>query len=193
MIRLEYEAYEPLALRAFAIISDEVGGRWPSARVAFHHRTGPVALGEASVVIAAASPRRADAFAACRYVIERVKQIAPVWKHEYFEDGGRLDRGRDGRPVRREGARGGVSPRMRVTNSARSRGCATWRRIRELVRAVPAPATVATVWQALSDEFPAVAPYARSLSAAVNAEFAKITTTVADGDEVAFLPPVAGG
>ena len=87
VIRLEYEAYEPLALRAFAIIRDEVGGRWPSARVAVHHRTGPVALGEASVAIAAASPRRTDAFAACRYVIERLKQIAPVWKHEYFEDG----------------------------------------------------------------------------------------------------------
>ena len=87
VVRLEYEAYEPLALRAFAIIRDEVAAHWPSARVAFHHRTGPVALGEASVAIAAASPRRADAFAACRYVIERLKQIAPVWKHEYFEDG----------------------------------------------------------------------------------------------------------
>ncbi len=87
VIRLEYEAYEPLALRAFAIIRDEVAVHWPAARVAFHHRTGPIALGEASVTIAAASPRRADAFAACRYVIERLKQIAPVWKHEYFEDG----------------------------------------------------------------------------------------------------------
>ena len=87
VIRLEYEAYEPLALRAFAIIRDEVAAHWPSARVAFHHRTGPIAVGEASVAIAAASPRRADAFAACRYVIERLKQIAPVWKHEYFEGG----------------------------------------------------------------------------------------------------------
>ena len=87
VIRLEYEAYEPLALRAFAIIRDEVAGHWPSASVAFHHRTGPIALGEASVAIAAASPRRADAFAACRYVIERLKQIAPVWKHEFFENG----------------------------------------------------------------------------------------------------------
>lgn len=65
--------------------------------------------------------------------------------------------------------------------------------VRELVRAVPAPATVATVWQALANEFPSVAPYARSMSAAVNADFAKMTTTVAEGDEVAFLPPVAGG
>ncbi|HEX7485739.1 MAG TPA: molybdenum cofactor biosynthesis protein MoaE [Vicinamibacterales bacterium] len=87
VIRLEYEAYEPLAMRAFAIICDEVSARWPSARVAFHHRTGSLALGEASVVIAAASPHRADAFAACRYVIERLKQIAPVWKREYFEGG----------------------------------------------------------------------------------------------------------
>jgi molybdopterin synthase catalytic subunit len=87
VIRLEYEAYEPLALRAFAIISDEVAERWPSARVAFHHRTGSLALGETSVVIAAASPHRADAFSACRYVIERLKQIAPVWKREYFEGG----------------------------------------------------------------------------------------------------------
>jgi molybdopterin synthase catalytic subunit len=64
-----------------------VAGRWPSARMALHHRTGPVALGEASVVIAAASPHRADAFAVCRYAIERVKQVAPVWKREFFEGG----------------------------------------------------------------------------------------------------------
>lgn len=87
VLRLEYEAYEPLALRVFATIRDEVSAHWPSACVAFHHRTGPVALGEVAVAIAAASPRRADAFAACRYVIERLKQVAPVWKHEYFEGG----------------------------------------------------------------------------------------------------------
>jgi molybdopterin synthase catalytic subunit len=85
--RLEYEAHEPLALRAFAIISDEVAAYWPSARVALHHRTGPLEVGEASVAIAAAAPHRADAFAACRYVIERLKQVAPVWKHEFFEGG----------------------------------------------------------------------------------------------------------
>ena len=87
VVRLEYEAYEPLALKTFAAIRDEVSSHWPAASVAFHHRTGPIALGETSVAIAAASPRRADAFAACRYVIERLKQIAPVWKHEFFEDG----------------------------------------------------------------------------------------------------------
>ena len=85
--RLEYEAYEPLALRAFSIISDEVSEHWPSARLAFHHRTGSLAVGDTSVAIAAASPHRAEAFSACRYVIERLKQVAPVWKHEFFEGG----------------------------------------------------------------------------------------------------------
>ena len=56
-------------------------------RPAVHHRLGRLGIGEASIVIAAASAHRAHAFAACRYVIERVKQIAPVWKHEFFEDG----------------------------------------------------------------------------------------------------------
>lgn len=84
---LEYEAYEPLALKAFRAIQEEARLRWPSGRVAFHHRTGRVELGEVSVAIAASSPHRADAFAACRYVIERIKQIAPVWKREFFEGG----------------------------------------------------------------------------------------------------------
>jgi MoaE-MoaD fusion protein len=87
VIRLEYEAYEPLALKAFAMISDEVREHWPTARVAFHHRTGSLAVGETSVAIAAASPHRREAFSACRYVIERLKQVAPVWKHEFFDGG----------------------------------------------------------------------------------------------------------
>ncbi len=87
VLRLEYEAFEPLALKAFARIADEVAGHWPSARIALHHRTGSLGPGEPSVVIAAASPHRGEAFAACRYVIERVKQVAPVWKREFFEGG----------------------------------------------------------------------------------------------------------
>jgi molybdopterin synthase catalytic subunit len=87
VVCLEYEAFEPLALKAFATIRDEACERWPSARVAFHHRVGRLELGEVSVGIAASSPHRAEAFAACRYVIERIKQIAPVWKHEFFDGG----------------------------------------------------------------------------------------------------------
>jgi molybdopterin synthase catalytic subunit len=84
---LEYEAYAPLALRSFEQIAREARERWPQTRLAIHHRSGRVAVGEASVVIAAASPHRADAFAAARYAIERIKQITPIWKREHFEDG----------------------------------------------------------------------------------------------------------
>ena len=84
---LDYEAFEPLAVKAFEQIAAESADRWPGTRLAIHHRTGRVAIGEASVAIAAASPHRAEAFAACRYAIERVKQIAPIWKHEHFEGG----------------------------------------------------------------------------------------------------------
>jgi molybdopterin synthase catalytic subunit len=84
---LDYEAYPALAVKTFERIGSETAARWPSAALAIHHRTGRVAVGEASVIIAAASPHRADAFSACRYAIERVKQIAPVWKHEHFEGG----------------------------------------------------------------------------------------------------------
>ena len=84
---LEYEAYEPLALRAFERIASEIAERWPSARLALHHRVGKLDIGEASVAIASRSPHRGDAYAACRYAIERVKQIAPIWKREFFEGG----------------------------------------------------------------------------------------------------------
>jgi molybdopterin synthase catalytic subunit len=84
---LEYEAYEPLALRALERILREAGGMWPSARLGVHHRIGRLEIGEASIVIVAASAHRGDAFAACRYTIERVKQIVPIWKHEHFEGG----------------------------------------------------------------------------------------------------------
>lgn len=63
----------------------------------------------------------------------------------------------------------------------------------ELVREAPAGATVRTIWDALAAEHPAVAPYAASLSCAVNADYARMTTAVAEGDEIAFLPPVSGG
>jgi molybdopterin synthase catalytic subunit len=84
---LDYEAYAPLALKTFARITEETHRRWSGVRVALHHRTGRLGIGEASVAIVVASPHRGDAYAACRYVIERVKQIAPIWKREYFDGG----------------------------------------------------------------------------------------------------------
>jgi molybdopterin synthase catalytic subunit len=84
---LEYEAFEPLALKTFDRIAGEIEAEWPTSRVAIHHRTGRLEVGQASVVIVTAAAHRADAFAVCRYAIERVKQIAPIWKHEFFTDG----------------------------------------------------------------------------------------------------------
>jgi molybdopterin converting factor subunit 1 len=63
----------------------------------------------------------------------------------------------------------------------------------ELQRPAAGAATVADVWQGLTIDWPALAPYAGSVSCAVNAQYARMTTPVADGDEVAFLPPVSGG
>jgi molybdopterin synthase catalytic subunit len=87
VVELHYEAYEPLAVTAFGIIAAEVEEAWPGVSVAVRHRVGQVAIGDASIVIAAASPHRAEAFQACRYVIERVKQVAPIWKREVFDGG----------------------------------------------------------------------------------------------------------
>ena len=84
---LEYEAYEPLAIRALQRIVNEAREFWPDARVAVHHRLGRLEIGEASIVIATASAHRADAFAACRYTIERVKPIVTIWKREHFDGG----------------------------------------------------------------------------------------------------------
>jgi molybdopterin synthase catalytic subunit len=84
---LDYECYEPLAVSSLERIAAEAQTEWPGTRLAITHRVGTLQIGEASVVIAAASPHRADAFAACRYAIERIKQIVPIWKREHFEGG----------------------------------------------------------------------------------------------------------
>jgi molybdopterin synthase catalytic subunit len=84
---LEYEAYEPLALRAFGRIDEEIQERWADTTLGLHHRLGRLEIGEASIAIVVVSPHRSAAFAACRYAIERVKQIVPIWKHEHFEGG----------------------------------------------------------------------------------------------------------
>ena len=84
---LEYEAYVPLAMRALELILAEAKAAWPGARLGVHHRVGRLEIGEASIIIVAASAHRGDAFAACRYTIERVKQIVPIWKHEHFDGG----------------------------------------------------------------------------------------------------------
>jgi MoaE-MoaD fusion protein len=85
--RLEYEAYEPMARDVLAAIAREIGLEYPGVKVAIHHRLGTLAVGEAAVIIAASAPHRAEAFAACRVAIERLKQRAPIWKKEVGPDG----------------------------------------------------------------------------------------------------------
>jgi MoaE-MoaD fusion protein len=87
VVRLEYEAYPEMALRVFARIEEEARTRWPGTRLAIHHRIGSLDPGAVSVVIAAASPHRSDAFSAARHAIEELKKNAPIWKREHYQDG----------------------------------------------------------------------------------------------------------
>jgi len=85
--RLEYEAYPEMVEGVFRQIADEVRERFGVEAIAIHHRIGVLAVGDASVVIAAAAEHRRAAFDACRYAIDRLKRIAPIWKKEVGPDG----------------------------------------------------------------------------------------------------------
>ena len=84
---LEYEAYGPMALRTMQAIAAAIEAETPGARVAIHHRLGLLKIGETAVVIAASAAHRAEAFAACRAAIERLKMDVPIWKREVSVDG----------------------------------------------------------------------------------------------------------
>ncbi len=87
VVALDYEAFAPAAEKMMARVGDEIRERWGIERVAIIHRTGLLAAGEASVVIAVSSIHRGEAFAACQYAIERLKEIVPIWKKEHYADG----------------------------------------------------------------------------------------------------------
>jgi molybdopterin synthase catalytic subunit len=87
VIRLEYEAYESMALSEMRKIANQAGERWKIVRIAIRHRVGRVDIGETSVAIAVSAAHRAEAFEACRFAIDRLKEIVPIWKKEYFEGG----------------------------------------------------------------------------------------------------------
>lgn len=84
---LDYEAYVPAAEVQLRRIGGEMRDRWPVLGIAIEHRTGKLAIGEASVVIAVSSAHRDAAFAAAAYAIERIKEIVPIWKKEAYDDG----------------------------------------------------------------------------------------------------------
>ena len=87
IVRLEYEAYRPMAERKLAEIAQRIAEELPGVRLAIVHRVGALAVGEAAVVIAASAPHRAAAFDACRAAIERLKTDVPIWKKEIAADG----------------------------------------------------------------------------------------------------------
>lgn len=87
VIALEYEAYEAMALDQLNDIARESRDRWELLGVAIAHRIGPVPIGEAAVVIAVSSAHRREAFAACAHIIDRLKEVVPIWKKETTEEG----------------------------------------------------------------------------------------------------------
>lgn len=84
---LEYEAYEPMALEKLRKVVAEAQERWPVRAMAIQHRLGRLAIGDEAVIIAVSCPHRAEAFDACRYAIDRLKEIVPIWKKEYGDRG----------------------------------------------------------------------------------------------------------
>lgn len=84
---LDYEAYPPMAEAKMAAIEADVRSKWPVGDVAIVHRLGRLGVGEVSVAVAVSCPHRAQAFEACRYAIDRVKELVPIWKKENAPDG----------------------------------------------------------------------------------------------------------
>jgi molybdopterin synthase catalytic subunit len=87
VVRLEYEAYSPMALRMMSEIESEIRKRWNIQKISIVHRIGAVPVMEASVAIAVSAAHRKEAFEACRYAIDELKKRVPIWKKEIFEDG----------------------------------------------------------------------------------------------------------
>jgi MoaE-MoaD fusion protein len=88
VVALEYEAHGPMAEAKMKEIGEAVQRRWPGVKqVAMAHRVGRLAIGEASVIIAVAAAHRHEAFEACHFAIDRLKETVPIWKREIFEDG----------------------------------------------------------------------------------------------------------
>jgi molybdopterin synthase catalytic subunit len=86
-VALEYEAYSAMAEKKLAEIEQETRRRWPVGEMALVHRLGRLDVGEVSVAAAVSCPHRAEAFEACRFAIDRLKELAPIWKQENWADG----------------------------------------------------------------------------------------------------------
>jgi len=87
LVTLEYDAYPEMALKKMEQVCDEIHERWPADSISIVHRFGPMKVGEVSVAIAVSCPHRQQAFETCKYAIDRIKEIVPIWKKEVFGDG----------------------------------------------------------------------------------------------------------
>ncbi|MDP6110518.1 MAG: molybdenum cofactor biosynthesis protein MoaE [Planctomycetota bacterium] len=87
LVTLDYDAYPEMAVKKMEQVRDEIIERWPADQVSIVHRFGPVGVRVVSVAIAISCPHRKEAFEACEYAIDRIKEIVPVWKKEVYEDG----------------------------------------------------------------------------------------------------------
>ncbi len=88
VVALEYQAYEPMAIRVFQQIAEQIRQKWSDVtQIVIHHRTGRLAVGEISVLVAVGCPHRSEAFEACQYAIDTLKHNAPIWKKEHWSDG----------------------------------------------------------------------------------------------------------
>ncbi|RIJ67085.1 molybdenum cofactor biosynthesis protein MoaE [Rummeliibacillus sp. TYF005] len=86
-LHLEYQAYPPMAIKMFQQIEKEIKEKWPEVQIAITHRIGRLEISDIAVVIAVSSPHRKIAYEANEYAIDRIKQIVPIWKKEFWEDG----------------------------------------------------------------------------------------------------------
>jgi len=87
VLYLEYDAYPEMAERKLREVAEEALARWPITDVAVAHRTGRLEIGETSLLVAVSSPHRHDAFAACHHIVNRIKEVVPIWKKEVWEGG----------------------------------------------------------------------------------------------------------
>ena len=87
VVRLDYEAYDAMAVKEMEKLATQVGDRWPIEKIAIHHRKGTLEIGDIAVIIAVATPHRQEAFEACKFTIDTLKQTVPIWKKEIFDDG----------------------------------------------------------------------------------------------------------
>lgn len=87
VLQLEFEAFEPMAIKEMRKIAEDMMRRWPAQKVVFYHRVGVLEVGDTAVIIGVACPHRKSAFEACEYAIDTLKQTVPIWKKEIFEDG----------------------------------------------------------------------------------------------------------